>query len=895
MSRPSALAGAVIALACLISATSGRAQSPCGYPTGSEPSWCDRTSNGPDRVPGTADDRPDCVASAGTGSLSACSQSSGTDWSFQASPACNDCAYQLFVGLDCGNPFYLFISNAEGMRVDVADIAAGPATLTAENECAIRRDAGNPFLYCDACSPVNQLLAKDDAINDPSFTKPAGSCTLMSPLGPLPAPEVLCLAWRASGTSVAWGLPVDQDPGPNEVFDADGDGFVDQTDGVPCMACESAPCRCGHRSSEHRMATAQFVRIRVEPSPTPFGDSRVLRVSLRSAGSRPWSIVARCDAEPFSDALLMHGRCEDASAAIQDRSGRPNLSLPAAPARGFDVVDASACPDRLVVAVTLCNSGDVPAPMAPFSIRWDPESPPDPLALGDNAAHPTDPACQTPLLPGECRTCEWTLVGPAPPGARLRLFVDRFDQVEEACDLDRGANGCGIGPETVTLAWCDGPPACTASATISAPAGVACPGTTVTLSGTATVSAACAGVAELQYEDASGPLPGGAFPAPPTLDWLPPGPGTHAVHARSRCSTDPACTARSASATVRVAEPLVFASAIAAVQEGDCPIRVTWSAASDPAATYDVYRSDTLPVPLDAAHRVASGLAATTYLDVAPWGTTWHYRVEAVGPCERVPNDAGDSAGVTVVDLAPPTFAGVENTRDLGRCQVEVLWNDATAVDACSGMAGFNVYRDNGVGRRGRTRIATLVPGSPYVDTTPGNGTWTYVVRAQDRSGREEQNDVFQQESENSCTNDFPRDAGLDRENGIDSPNADGGHAAPRPGLGAGRERRVEDLRVMRSRLHDGLRIRWNPSPDEGGLYPITYSVLRGSLRDLPTGYQHALVAPDACGIAEHEYRTPPQDDGQASYYIVVPVSGDNATFGYDSDGRERPAVVVCE
>ena len=31
-----------------------------------------------------------------------------------------------------------------------------------------------------------------------------------------------------------------------------------------------------------------------------------------------------------------------------------------------------------------------------------------------------------------------------------------------------------------------------------------------------------------------------------------------------------------------------------------------------------------------------------------------------------------------------------------------------------------------------------------------------------------------------------------------------------------------------------------------------------------------------------------------ASYWIVVPVGGDNATFGYDSGGEERPEAPVC-
>jgi hypothetical protein len=88
----------------------------------------------------------------------------------------------------------------------------------------------------------------------------------------------------------------------------------------------------------------------------------------------------------------------------------------------------------------------------------------------------------------------------------------------------------------------------------------------------------------------------------------------------------------------------------------------------------------------------------------------------------------------------------------------------------------------------------------------------------------------------------------------------------------------------------------WDPSPDEEGMYPVTYSVLRGELAELSRGvYTHRLVDPAACGLTAHEYEMVDQGDGVSYYYLVVPVSGDNATFGYDSAGAERPAAPVCE
>jgi len=255
------------------------------------------------------------------------------------------------------------------------------------------------------------------------------------------------------------------------------------------------------------------------------------------------------------------------------------------------------------------------------------------------------------------------------------------------------------------------------------------------------------------------------------------------------------------------------------------------------------------------------------------------------------------------VDVTPPEFAGVENTRDLGGCEVEVSWDETTASDACSGVAGYDVHRDSGVAHAGETLVASGVPGSPYVDTTPGNGTWVYVVRAVDAAGNDDPNEVFEQQHEGSCTNDFPRDAGKDREDGIDPPNADGGHASPVEGGGAPRDWRSDPGRrgeverpILRPMTHGAMTISWKPSPDEGGLHEVTYAVVRGDLLALgERGHSHELVEPGACGIEGHELVMEAQLDGPAWYDLVVPVSGDNATFGYDSFGEEREEVAVCE
>jgi hypothetical protein len=111
----------------------------------------------------------------------------------------------------------------------------------------------------------------------------------------------------------------------------------------------------------------------------------------------------------------------------------------------------------------------------------------------------------------------------------------------------------------------------------------------------------------------------------------------------------------------------------------------------------------------------------------------------------------------------------------------------------------------------------------------------------------------------------FPRDARLDNDRNVGPPDALG-----------------------------DIRIDWWPSPDEGGPHPITYTILRGRLEDLRgPGYTYGMVDSNAWGITDHHYYMERQVDGEDYYYVVVPVSGDQATFGYDSNGVERPEVPV--
>jgi len=305
------------------------------------------------------------------------------------------------------------------------------------------------------------------------------------------------------------------------------------------------------------------------------------------------------------------------------------------------------------------------------------------------------------------------------------------------------------------------------------------------------------------------------------------------------------------------------------VPQGDCGLRVEWDPATGGSGgiVYDLYRHTSTPVPLAPAHLVASGLTDASYLDGVAWGSDYAYRVVARDSCavpgpQAEPNGGGDSLLQAPVDTTPPLFDGVTEVGEASPCSMVVQWDETTAVDRCSGLSHYSIYRDSGTAHAGGT-LAGGATSPPWEDTPPGSGVWTYVVRAVNGAGIEEGNEVFLEQEATSCLWPFPRDAG-------------GSRTAAGPGSA-------------------DIRISWEGSPDEGGLYPVTYAVLRGSLEDLESdGYTYTLVDPAACGITENEYIMESQVDDFSYYYVIVPVSGENATFGFDSRGVERPEAPVC-
>jgi hypothetical protein len=850
-------------------------------PASAQLSWCERIEAGPDEVLGTADDRLDCRQGQDGGQSTDCYETVTDEWVF-GGPECSDCLRTLFLPVQCpGTVSFGFSGNQHEIRVDaITGGVATPLPLILRNTCTVELEAGAEYPYCDGCgTPEGRLASK--RYESTVLEKPADSC-VSALYGPLP--ELPCLPVRDEGFSVRIGRPLDA-----AAPDTDGSGFLeaDEMDGLPCSICREPECDCGSETRRNRaeLEQATYVEVANVPAPT------VLRLTITS-GDTLFLAASSCT-DPFGpDYSLMYGNQADAEALL-DPTPAPRLELDPDPGLGYALVSALGCPGSARVRVTTCNRGNAAADIAPFRLI-DQDGGGGSVFDGDQTAHPTDPACQTPILPGECRTCEWDV--PLSPGrlpeTELELVLDPDDLLAE-CDEASSPETCAPHLRHATIQPCR-QPACGAVASAVADREELCLGESLNADASATTSGTCAGTMLFTFETEGGdPIPGGAAGPSAVRVLTPDATGDIGLRVHAECDVDPTCRSSTDLLPLSVGPgvALDFPSALSVTAEGECALRIDWDApvAGEGSFTYELYRADSLPVPLDAAHLIAAGLADTSFLD-AGWNGVVAYRVVAVADCDREPNGGGDSALTMPLDSTPPTFGGITDTRDLGFCEVEVLWDETTAMDACSGVASYNIYRDNGVGHAGETLVASGVPGSPHVDTTPGNGTWVYVVRAVDAAGNEEGNEVFQQESENSCTNDFPRDAGMDRENGVDPPNADGGAPPPaRPG--------DEEIVVSGFRRLEGvgdMSIRWTASPDEGGLYLVTYSVLRGSLDSLRRGaYDHALATADSCGITGHQALLSDQPTG-SHYYLVAAVAGDNATFGYDSSGQERVSAGVC-
>ncbi len=511
--------------------------------------WCARSSSGPDRIPGTADDNPNCTVNAGQGGRTPCNQGTATQWLFRDEPGfCANCPYTFYVRVDCGQDMHMPTNDVEAMSVQITDMNTGlPRTITGENECTKRARIGNPFIYCDGCALANGIFPKDDPVGAP-VNKPANSCTANTPLGPITLSELPCLRYQETGTTVAWGTPTNQ-TNP----DQNGNGVIDQSEMAtpPCTTCNIPPCSCGTDTAANRVTEEQVIDVILFGTPTLTG---VYRLEILSGGLE-WQLYTNCDGSDVPQ-YAIYDTC---AAALADYRPLPQLALDdtAATGFGFYVADASGCPNTIRIGVTICNGGGAPTASAPFTIRFldGAGSPVAPPFNGDVA---TATNCLSsaglPLDSDECRTCFFD-IAPGTADVNAVLDVDRNFTVAE-CSEDPTAVRCSLttGQRQRSIPVCSA--ACLINASFSVPGDPFCAGATVRLDASRTTISGCTGAAEYQFEvfnvgtGAYEPLPGGTFGPSAVYSYVPTPPGSHRVRAVIRCSTDPGCSA--------IATPVTF-------------------------------------------------------------------------------------------------------------------------------------------------------------------------------------------------------------------------------------------------------------------------------------------------------------------------------------------------
>lgn len=179
-------------------------------------------------------------------------------------------------------------------------------------------------------------------------------------------------------------------------------------------------------------------------------------------------------------------------------------------------------------------------------------------------------------------------------------------------------------------------------------------------------------------------------------------------------------------------------------------VQVSWTNGAPASTLYNVYRAVGTCAAPGTFTRIATGLAASPYLDTTvSGGITYAYKVagtDASGVCESPQSGCVEATATGVCTLAP-SFAGLASVTNLttASCQLRLDW--AAATPTCSGPVAYNVYRSttSGFTPAPANLIASAVSGTTYTDSSPLNYgvTYYYVVRAVDSgNGAEETNAV---------------------------------------------------------------------------------------------------------------------------------------------------------
>jgi len=265
--------------------------------------------------------------------------------------------------------------------------------------------------------------------------------------------------------------------------------------------------------------------------------------------------------------------------------------------------------------------------------------------------------------------------------------------------------------------------------------------------------------------------------------------------------------------------PRFSVTAGAAPTGGDCEALVTW----DPEGNIDPTTWNVLvsadgglfdPVP------ACTGLADVTECTdtAAQWGADLIYQVEGTDSCHEGPRTESDDTDmpIRVEDVLPPVFAAPAAGTAIVECDVTVTWDPGTAADACSGLAGYRIYRSDGTDTcpSGTLRGEAMDPAAAsYPDTVPISGDYFYWVHAVDAAGHEEDNCLTAQAVVTDCTgtcNDFTMTVSA--------------------AAGAG---------------DCSIQVTWDPDGNEGDTtYDVEYSRNGGPFRDVPdcTGLVNATT-----------------------------------------------------
>lgn len=175
-------------------------------------------------------------------------------------------------------------------------------------------------------------------------------------------------------------------------------------------------------------------------------------------------------------------------------------------------------------------------------------------------------------------------------------------------------------------------------------------------------------------------------------------------------------------------------------------VTINWTASTGSPVSYRIYRSGPgSSCPSSGYSLIATVAAPTvTYDDLlVNGGSTYSYRVSAVGSTCESATSACDSATATGACTLAPSFAGLATvTSNNGACTLALGWAAASA--SCSGAITYDVYRSNSPGftPAPSNRIAKGLTAAAYSDVNVSPGaTHYYIVRAAE-NGIEEGNSV---------------------------------------------------------------------------------------------------------------------------------------------------------